>query len=113
MEDTDLNIRLAQAIGWPLQHMKIVSGKLVIGVGADKQIFDYLDPKILWPLAATYDAFPFESADLRKGGWIASSGKSSKVRTQRAETAEKATAMAIIEAAKYYKPWQNKGISYG
>jgi hypothetical protein len=68
MTDTDINLRLAFAIGWPRVH---VTGATVFvhtsndidkfkdrGMWIKGRIFDYRDPAVIWPIAEKYSLFP-------------------------------------------------------
>jgi hypothetical protein len=100
----EVSVKLALSLGWKFQQMRVADNELWLPATSNRMKFDYRDPLILWPLAVLYDAFPFESASPLKKEWITSSGKSARVNSSRGETPELATALAIIEAAKTFKP---------
>ena len=104
-EDIELSSQLAYSIGWALKNIRVSHGIVWVGVGKHKKPFSYKDPAILWALAVAYDAFPFQSASVVEKGWLASSGKTLKIQSSMATSPEKATALAIIEASKTYRPF--------
>lgn len=55
--------------------------------------FDYRDPAVIWPIAERYNAFPTLFA---KDSWIADFGYTHIY--ERADTAAKAVALAVIKA---------------
>lgn len=103
VDHVEISVKLAYAIGWLPKHVRVIKGVAHIGASGDRRPFDYRDLNILWKVAEAFDAFPFESANTEEKKWIASSGKTSKTAVCKAETAELATALAVIEAAKTFK----------
>ena len=102
----EISVKLALVLGWKIKRMRVDGNTLLVGQEGmqTRSVFDYRDPTLLWPLAVMYDAFPFESASPMKTEWIASSGKAAQVNSSRGASPEMASALAIIEASKTFKP---------
>ena len=63
MNDTELNTKLALAIGWSQSDILIEDGEVYVtderwyNVGGHRR-FDYRDPTVIWEIAKRYDVFP-------------------------------------------------------
>jgi len=92
MTDTEINRALALSIGWPIvwrsRDGKVWVGSDILLIG---KVFDYRDWKVIGPIAARYNMFPFAVA----GWWnVAGYGQPSS------KTPQKAIALAVIKRAK-------------
>lgn len=93
MTDTEINKALALAIGYrPDQIIASSKGTLV-----DHQnwwhVFDYKQPRTIWPIAERYDSFPWRALCAETMWTVSSLPKQPPVRDA---SAAKAVALAVI-----------------
>ena len=67
MDDREINKVLALAIGWKPEQMRVTLATVFLtteykGYAPREEIFDYTDPAVIWPIAAKYDCFPYQSS---------------------------------------------------
>ena len=98
MNDTQINAALALAIGYLPEDVKVIKNKIDVYVTRRHEswysmvLFDYKDPKVIWPIAEKYTCFPYKSILT----WIVNA----PCKTYAEDTAAKAVAMAVIGMTK-------------
>lgn len=107
MTDKEINEALALAIGWvegdfwpvPATLLKLDPNALwICPDGARWKAFDYRDPAVIWPIAVEMNMFPYKTIVPR--GWSATWAEGPCSFMERADTAEKAVALAVIASQK-------------
>jgi hypothetical protein len=113
MSHTDLNQRLAEAIGWDRQDIAHCGD--VVAVRRDRAapywtVFDYRDAQTIWPIAKKFRVFPSDFDDGHGGvsHWECIyaepiSGMSAKWHDVSAPCPELAVALAVVEIATLRK----------
>lgn len=108
-EHADVSRRLALAIGYRPNDVELVYGcRCAVrhgagptGSGTHWYTFDYRDPRIIWPIAERYNAFPRASMTLNGVFWFARVRGpvcAPSLELSKGETASMAVAFAIIHA---------------
>lgn len=77
----DIDRRLALAIGWRPEQMRVIHGSLHIYYDPanqyDWRLFRHKDPAVIWPIAERYDCFP--AYDPVKKDWAAYTQESKRM----------------------------------
>ena len=96
MTDAEISRRLALAIGWKADKIRLAADASYITVPAGpydmQRLFDYRDPSVIWPIAERFYCFPVRI----KQRWAAQKQDISPIVW--ADNAAKAVALAVIEA---------------
>lgn len=110
MNTTEINRKLALAIGYPLKDIKQTKGDTVvvqtynfmnkIKLGSrwayGYRVFSHLDVETIWPIAAKYKAFPAVSLS---GIWWAEANGLKRVGFGESQVPQTAIALAVIDGA--------------
>lgn len=100
MTDAEISRRLALAIGWKSGQVKFSPAETYVTVPAGpfkmKQVFDYRDPNVIWPIAERFDRFPWKTFFTEFGPWCCAINTDGEF--VNADTAAKAVALAVIAA---------------
>lgn len=99
MNDLEISRRLALAIGWAPDNIRVSRDAVYVGMLFDVTYwwaFDYTDCEVIWPIAERFNAFPeLDCGTMQR--WSARCwAPDGRYQIQIADTAAKATALAII-----------------
>jgi len=96
MTDIEIDRALALAIGWR-KTCESTKTFWVVEDSGNRRVFSHKDWNVIGPIAARYDCFPLR---LRGGAWEAISRGKYKLGFVKADTPQKAIALAVIGALK-------------